>query len=84
MQRSEGDAPGDGGARLGAAGGGGRDPASVEGVDLVPSDLAAWRGLRHGLVRRQAIRTLGRRFRRYPEAYLKSLEDSFINQALPS
>ncbi len=57
---------------------------SVGGEDMVPSDLAAWRGLRHGLVRRQASRTLGRRFRSNPEAYHKSLEDSFINQALPS
>ena len=57
---------------------------SVEEKDLVPSDLAAWRRLRQSLQRRQALRTSGRRFRSDPEAYLKSLEDSFINQALPS
>ena len=55
----------------------------VETEDLIPSDLSAWRRLREGLERRQAVRTLGRRFRRDPAAYLKSLEDSLINQALP-
>jgi hypothetical protein len=57
---------------------------AVEGADLVPSDLSAWRELREGLERRQAVRTLGRQFRRDPAGYLKSLEDSIINQALPS
>jgi hypothetical protein len=52
-------------------------------ADLIPSDLSAWRDLRGRLERRQAIRMLGRRFRRDPVAYLKSLEDSLINQALP-
>jgi hypothetical protein len=51
--------------------------------DLVPSDLEAWRELRGSLERRQAVRTLGRRFRRDPVAYLRSLEDSLINQTLP-
>lgn len=51
--------------------------------DLVPSDLKAWRELRGSLERRQAVRTLGRRFRRDPVAYLRSLEDSLINQSLP-
>jgi hypothetical protein len=51
--------------------------------DLVPSDLEAWRELRGSLERRQAVRTLGRRFRRDPVAYLRSLEESLINQALP-
>jgi hypothetical protein len=57
---------------------------AVEGTDLVPSDLSAWRELRDGLERRQAVRTLGRHFRRDPVGYLKTLEDSIINQALPS
>lgn len=57
---------------------------SVEGTDLVPSDLSAWRALRDRLERRRAIRTSGRRFRRDPKAYLDSLEQSIINQALPS
>jgi hypothetical protein len=29
------------------------------------------------------VRTLGRRFRRDPAAYLQSLEESLIKQALP-
>jgi hypothetical protein len=53
-------------------------------ADLVPSDLGAWRELRRSLGRRQAVRALGRRFRRDPEAYLRSLEDTLINQALPA
>jgi hypothetical protein len=52
-------------------------------TDLIPSDLSAWRDVRDRLERRQAIRTLGRRFRRDPAAYLQSLEDAIINQALP-
>lgn len=52
-------------------------------TDLVPSDLSAWRGLRGGLERRQGVRTLGRRFRRDPVAYLRSLEESLIKGALP-
>ncbi len=55
----------------------------IEVAELVPSDLSSWRELRGRLERRQAVRTLGRRFRQDPAAYLRSLEDSFINQALP-
>jgi hypothetical protein len=55
----------------------------IEVTELVVSDLAAWRDLRSRLERRQAVRTLGRRFRRDPVAYLRSLEESLINQALP-
>ena len=55
----------------------------IDAADLVLSDLKAWRDLRGSLERRQAVRTLGRRFRRDPVAYLRSLEDSLINQALP-
>ncbi len=50
----------------------------IEVVDLVPTDQAAWRSLRQRLVRRQAVRTQGRRFRRDPVAYLRSLEESLI------
>jgi hypothetical protein len=57
---------------------------AVEPADLAPSDLSAWRGLRSSLERRRAVRTLGRRFRRDPDAYLQTLEDSLVNQALPS
>jgi hypothetical protein len=56
----------------------------IEVAELVPSDLSGWRELRGRLERRQAVRALGRRFRRDPAAYLRSLEDSLIKQALPS
>lgn len=56
----------------------------IDAAGLIPADLKRWRDLRGSLERRQAVRTLGRRFRRDPVAYLKSLEDSLINQALPS
>jgi hypothetical protein len=55
----------------------------IEAADLIPSDPEAWRQLRGSLERRRAVRTLGRRFRRDPVAYLRSLEESLINQALP-
>ena len=56
-------------------------PIGVE--DLVPSDVERWRELRISLERRQAVRTLGRRFRHDPVAYLQALEQILINQALP-
>jgi hypothetical protein len=56
----------------------------IEASDLVPSDRQAWHDLRGTLERLRAVRTLGRRFRRDPRAYLQSLEDSLIKQALPS
>jgi hypothetical protein len=56
-------------------------PIGVE--DLIPSDRPAWHALREVLERRQATRTLGRRFRRDPVAYLQSLEQILINQTLP-
>jgi hypothetical protein len=56
---------------------------TIEVTDLVPSDLSAWRDLRGGLERRQGVRTLGRRFRRDPVAYLRSLEEALIKVALP-
>ena len=55
----------------------------IDGADLAPSDLAAWRSLRGLLEGRQATRTLGRRFRRDPAAYLHSLEESLIKKTLP-
>jgi hypothetical protein len=57
---------------------------AIEVDDLAPSDIGAWQTLRASLGRRQSVRTLGRRFRRDPEAYLQSLERILINQALPS
>jgi hypothetical protein len=56
---------------------------SIEVADLVPSDLGAWRDLRGSLERRQAVRTLGRRFRHDPMAYLRSLEEALIKATLP-
>jgi hypothetical protein len=50
----------------------------VRGDDLAPSDLEAWRELRAGLERRQAVRAQGRRFRHDPAAYLQELEDVLI------
>ena len=55
----------------------------VRGEDLSPSDLEAWRALRAGLERRQAVRARGRRFRRDPAAYLQELEDALIKGTLP-
>jgi hypothetical protein len=55
----------------------------VRGEDLMPSELDAWRQLRGGLERRQAVRAQGRRFRRDPAAYLQELEDSLIKGTLP-
>jgi hypothetical protein len=55
----------------------------VRGEDLAPSDLGAWRQLRAGLERRQAVRAQGRRFRRDPAAYLQKLEDVLIKRTLP-
>jgi len=55
----------------------------IDVADLVPRDLSSWRDLRESLGRRQAARTLGRRFRRDPVEYLRSLEESLINQDLP-
>ena len=54
----------------------------IDTTDLIPTDRKAWCDLRVSLERRQAVRTLGRRFRRDPAAYLRSLEESLINQAL--
>jgi hypothetical protein len=55
----------------------------IEAADLAPSDPAAWRSLRRQLAKRQAVRTLGRRFRRDPAAYLHSLEESLIKGNVP-
>jgi hypothetical protein len=55
----------------------------VRGEDLAPPDLEAWRELRTGLERRQAVRAQGRRFRRDPAAYLQGLEDALIKETLP-
>jgi hypothetical protein len=51
--------------------------------DLIPSDVSAWRALRMELEKRQATRTLGRRFRHDPDAYLHNLEEAIIKNVLP-
>ena len=56
----------------------------VDGADLAPTNAAAWRRLRGSLDNRQATRTLGRRFRRDPGAYLMSIEESLIKKTLPA
>jgi hypothetical protein len=56
----------------------------VRGEDLVPSDPDAWREMRAGSERRQAIRVQGRRSRRDPAAYLQELETILIKKTLPS
>jgi hypothetical protein len=56
---------------------------AIGAAERIRSDLTTWRALRGPRERRQAARALGRRFRRDPVAYLKSLEDSLINPALP-
>jgi hypothetical protein len=56
---------------------------SIAVAALVPTEVQAWRDLRGSLQQRQAVRTLGRRFRRDPVAYLQAIEESLINQALP-
>jgi hypothetical protein len=55
----------------------------IEAADLVPTDPEAWRELRDSLERRRAVRTMGRRFRRDPATYLRSLEESLIKEVLP-
>lgn len=55
----------------------------VEVADLIPADVAAWRELRASLERRRTVRVLGRRFRRDPVAYLRSLEEALIKETLP-
>lgn len=71
-----------GSVRLVAAAATRRRPITT--MDLAPSDLQAWRTLRSSLEKRQNVRTLARRFRQNPDSYLKSLEDTIINQALPA
>jgi hypothetical protein len=51
--------------------------------DLIPTDVSAWRALRAELEKRQATRTLGRRFRRNPDAYLQQLEETILKNVLP-
>ena len=57
---------------------------TVAAADLAPMDLKAWRSLREKLEDRQKSRTMGRRFRRDPEVYLRSLEQKLIKGVVPA
>jgi hypothetical protein len=47
---------------------------------IVPADVDAWRALRGELDQRRDARTLRRRFRRDPDAYLRQLEQQLNSQ----
>jgi hypothetical protein len=51
--------------------------------DLVPPSVADWRSLRTELATHRQQRTLQRRFRHDPEAYLADLEQRFVQLILP-
>lgn len=51
--------------------------------DLIPEDLAAWQTLRSTLATQRQHRTLRRRFRHDPTAYLAGLEADFLQLTLP-
>lgn len=52
--------------------------------DLSDINLESWRKLRAGLEQRRQSRTLRRRFRRDPKAYLQQLEEILLKPALPT
>jgi hypothetical protein len=47
---------------------------------IMPTDVEAWRALRAELDRRRHARTLRRRFRSDPDAYLRQLEQQLLSQ----
>jgi hypothetical protein len=51
--------------------------------ELAPADIRTWQALRHALDTRRQQRTLRRRFRRNPEAYLAELEAALLKLSLP-
>jgi hypothetical protein len=57
---------------------------AVNGPELAPTDLNAWRTLRDELEQRRAARTQRRRFRRDPTAYLAELEARLPQLVLPA
>ena len=57
---------------------------AVAAADLAPTDVKAWQSLRDKLEGRQKTRTMGRRFRQDPEAYLRLLEQKLIKGVVPS
>lgn len=52
-------------------------------ADLIPPSVAVWRCLRTQLATYRQQRTLQRRFRRNPDAYLADLEQRFVQLILP-
>jgi hypothetical protein len=56
----------------------------VGGEELAPKDITQWQGQREQLQSRRDARTLQRRFRRDPEAYLRELEAKFSQSRLPT
>jgi hypothetical protein len=58
--------------------------SQVGGMELAPKDVAEWQEQRARLQRHQDARTLQRRFRHDPQAYLRELEARFIQSPLPS
>jgi hypothetical protein len=55
----------------------------LEGRELAPRDLRAWRTLRASLEQRRSARSLRYRFRRDPVAYLAQLESRLLKRTLP-
>jgi hypothetical protein len=51
--------------------------------ELAPENIGTWQSLRHALDTRRHQRTLRRRFRRHPEAYLAELEAALLKLSLP-
>jgi hypothetical protein len=54
------------------------------GDELAPRDVNSWKALRTELGERRARRTLQRRFRRDPKAYLDALEADLLKLILPA
>jgi hypothetical protein len=57
---------------------------AVTAEALRPVDVAAWRELREALDERQEARRRQLRFRRDPQAYLRSLEECLLKPCLPT
>ncbi len=56
----------------------------VKAEDLRPVDVMAWRELREELDQRQEARRRQLRFRRDPQAYLRTLEERLLKLSLPA
>jgi hypothetical protein len=58
-------------------------PQAFTAAQLQPTNLAEWRALRHELTQRHGARTLQRRFRHDPAAYLADAERLLHPESLP-